>query len=173
MLPQINLRVAALLIGIIILLSLFSKLFAITFLLIAVVIISIIVNQFHLRLIGLELATFATVISGVVYGPFIGAIVGIVLVSIHLVLSGYFGIYYIWVIPGYGLAGYLASQWADQNIIALGMTLTLLLHGVNTLLSFFFRRKDLFKYLIYAATNVIFNFIMFTVFGQLTINVLK
>lgn len=173
MIPQINWRVAAVLIGFIILLSLFSKIFAILLLLAGVVLVSAVVNHFNLRIIGLELATFATVVSGVVYGPVIGAVVGIILVTIHLLLSGYFGVYYLWVIPGYGLAGYLASQWSAQNIITLGMTITILLHAINMLFSFFFRRQDLFRYLIYVVTNVVFNFIMFAVFGAWVVAVLK
>ncbi len=172
-LHQINWKGAAVLIGVIILLSLFSKIFAILLLLAGVVFVSIIVNHFGLRVIGLELATFATVISGVVYGPLIGTLVGLILVTIHLLLSGYFGVYYMWVIPGYGLAGYLASQWSAQNIIALGMTITILLHAINMFFSFFFRRQDIFRYLIYIATNVVFNFIVFTVFGSWVVAVLK
>lgn len=173
MLPQINLRVAAVLIAVIILLSMFSKLFAILFLLIGVVIVSFIVNHFGLRILGLELATFATVITGIVYGAVIGAIVGVILVTIHLVLSGYFGRYYVWVIPEYGLAGWLASQWASQNIIALGMSITLLLHGINIFFSFLFRRHMIPSYLVYAATNVVFNFFFFSLFGQFAINALS
>ncbi|MBI4214975.1 hypothetical protein HY546_03185, partial [archaeon] len=110
---------------------------------------------------------------GVVYGPVIGAITGIVLVSIHLLMSGYFGIYFLWVIPEYALAGWLAAQWSSQGILQLGMTITLLLHGINIIFSLFFRRHMIFQYMVYAATNVVFNFALFALAGPAVIGVLK
>ena len=148
-----------------VILALQLKLLVFVGMLIAVVVVSLFIQQFHLRIIGLELVTFATVITGVAYGPFAGAIVGIILVLIHLVLSGYFGVYYVWVVPGYALAGYLASAWGGQNIVTVGLNITILLQIINLVLTFLFDRYSFFSHIVYSLTNIAFNFMLFAAFG--------
>lgn len=164
-------NVALLALGVAVLAAYF-KLFAIVLFIAAVVAVSFLVNQFHIRVIGIELVTFATVISGIIYGPVVGAAMGAVLVFISLVFSGFFGVYYFWLVPEYAAAGYLAWLWRDQPVASLGMNLLLMVQGLNIVLTYLFARQNLAKYVIYIATEIVFNFALFSLFGQLAVSVL-
>lgn len=154
------------------LLAVYFKLFAAVLFIAAVVAVSFLVNQFHVRIIGIELVTFATVVSGIIYGPVVGSVMGAVLVFISLVFSGFFGVYYFWLIPEYALAGYLAWVWRDQNIVTLGMNILLMVQGINIILTYVFARQNVPKYIIYIATELVFNFFLFSLFGQWALGVL-
>lgn len=172
MLSEIKWRNIALLAAGVALLAAYFKLFAIVFFIAAVVAVSFLVNRFHIRVIGIELVTFATVVSGVVYGPLVGAALGAVLVFISLVFSGFFGVYYFWLVPEYAAAGYLAWLWRDQPIAVLGMNLLLMVQGLNIVLTYIFARQNIAKYAIYAVTEIVFNFILFSAFGLWALTVL-
>ncbi|MBI2578938.1 MAG: hypothetical protein HYW26_04470 [Candidatus Aenigmarchaeota archaeon] len=172
LLSRIDWKNVALLAAAVALAAAYFKLFAIVFFIAAVVAVSFLVNQFHIRIIGIELVTFATVISGIVYGPVVGAVMGAVLVFISLVFSGFFGVYYFWLIPEYAAAGYLAWLWRDQPIAALGMNILLMVQGLNIVLTYLFARQNFFKYVVYIATELVFNFIIFSVFGAWALGVL-
>lgn len=173
LLSRVEWKNVALLAVAVVLLAIYAKLFAVVLLIAAVVLVSVVIQQIPpLRLVGIELVTFATVIAGVTYGPVIGFALGAVLVLFHLVFSGYVGVYYAWVVPIYGLGGYMASQWADQNIASLGLNITLLIHAANMALTFVFNRGNILNYGIYAATNIIFNFLIFLLFGGAVLGIL-
>lgn len=157
-----------------VLLAIYAKFFALVLLIAAVVLVSAIIQQIPpLRLFGIELVTFATVMAGVIYGPVIGFVLGAVLVLFHLVFSGYVGVYYAWVVPIYGLGGYLASQWAGQEIASLGLNVALFINASNMVLTFLLNRRNIFNYGIYAATNIVFNFIVFLLFGSAALGILR
>lgn len=173
LLSQIEWKNVVILLVALALVAIYAKLFAIAVLIAGVVFVSFIVQQFSLRTVGLELVTFATVVSGVIYGPVVGAALGAVLVTFHLVFSGYFGVYYFWVIPVYAFGGFLASQWSGQGIASLGINITLVIHAINMAFTFALNRNNMFNYGLYAVTNVVFNFILFVVFGPAAISILK
>ena len=172
LLLRINWKYVAVLAVIVALIAVYVKLFAVVLLLVAMILVSVFINYFHLRMLGIELVTFATVILGIAYGPAIGAVVGLVFVLISLVFSGYFGIYYLWVVPQYAIVGYLVSGWADQNIVSLGLNITIALQILNLVLTYLFDRYSFFSHIIYSVTNIIFNFIIFALFGQMVLSVL-
>lgn len=173
LLKRIEWKNVALLAVAVIILATYFKLFVVAVLIAAVVLVSLFVQKFQLRLFGLELVTFSTVVIGVAYGPAVGAVLGMVIVLIQLVLSGYFGIYYLWVIPEYALAGYLASQWASQDILSVGLNITLILQAINITLTYFFDRYSFFQHIVYSATNIAFNFLMFLLLGPMVVGILK
>ncbi|MBI2578937.1 MAG: hypothetical protein HYW26_04465 [Candidatus Aenigmarchaeota archaeon] len=173
LLSRIEWKNVALLAAALALVAVYAKLFAVVLLIAGVVFVSFIVQQFSLRTVGLELVTFATVVSGIVYGPVVGAALGAVLVLIHLVFSGYFGVYYFWVIPVYAFGGFLASAWSGQGVVSLGINITLVIHAINMAFTFALNRNNMFNYGLYAVTNVVFNFILFVVFGQAVVGILK
>ena len=150
-----------------------TKLFVISLLVILSFAISFLIGKFQLRILGIELVTFLTIIGGYVYGPTVGIILGLVLITFHLVISGYFGVYYAWVIPGYGAAGYLAALWSSQPIGMLGMTILIILVAVNILLTLIFTRQEIGSYIPYTIMQILFNAFMFFVIGPTVVGILQ
>ncbi|MBI2578936.1 MAG: hypothetical protein HYW26_04460 [Candidatus Aenigmarchaeota archaeon] len=155
------------------LLAAYFKLFIITALIASVIAASLLVQKFQLRLFGFETVTFSTVIMGVAYGPVIGGIFGMAMVLVSLVISGYFGIYYLWIIPEYAVAAYLASQWYGGDILSVGLNITIILQVANIVLTYFFDRYSFFQHIVYSATNIVFNFAAFALFGPVLVGILK
>jgi len=82
------------------------------------------------------------------------------------------GAYVIWVIPEYALAAVMAGVLSG-SIAQIGITATIILNAINVLLTFIVSREHLPRYLPYAATNVIFNTILFTQAGEAVMGMLK
>ena len=173
MLRQINWKSVALLAVAAALVAAYAKLFVVVLLIAAVVGVSLFVQHFHLRLFGIELVTFATVLIGVAYGPLAGAIMGLVLVLVQLVMSGYFGIYYLWVIPEYIIAGYMVSRWAGPDIAGLGLGVVLAMQAANLALTYIFDRYSFFNHIVYTATNIAFNAAAFFLLGPAVLAALR
>ena len=150
-----------------------TNLFFVSILLAVAFVLSFFINKFGLRAIGIELVTFIAVITGFVYGAFVGVAVALVLITFHLLVSGYFGIYFAWVIPEYPVVAYIASAMAGQNIVFVGIFITVALNIFNIVLTALVYRQNMGKHLVYAASNIVFNVILFLVAGQFMVGLLS
>ncbi len=149
-----------------------ANLLFISLLIAASLLLSYIVGWLKIKAIGLELVTFITVLSSVAYGPLAGAVIGLALIIFHIAIPQYAGAYIVWVIPEYAFAAVLAGALSG-SIASIGITVTLILNAINVFLTFLVYKENLGKYLPYAFTNVIFNFIFFTQGGEFVLGLLK
>lgn len=127
---------------------------------------SFIVNTLNLRTIGLELVTFVGVLAGVKYGPLTGFLISLALISYHMLAGGFFANYLLWVIPAYSLAGLFAGFFPAMEISTLGIYLTVGINLNNTIWTAVASPGYLPKYMIFVVTNVIFNFILFSILAK-------
>lgn len=172
MLPKLDVYIFIAGIALLVVLAL-TNLLVISLLLLLAFMISLFFHKFGLRIIGVELVTFIAVVTGYVYGAFIGAAIAIVLIIFHLLVSGYHGIYFAWVIPEYPVAAYVASLMSAQSIVSVGIFITIALNIVNIIFTAIASRQYLARHLPYALMNVVFNIALFTVAGQLIVDVLR
>ncbi|MBI2971021.1 MAG: hypothetical protein HYY37_01225 [Candidatus Aenigmarchaeota archaeon] len=133
--------------------------------------VSAVISFLRVRSVGIELVTFATVITGVTHGPVAGAMVGLVLILFHVLAGQFIGEYVLWVIPGYVIAGFLAPSLGG-GIAAAGTTVTLALNVINIMFTLLVGRQNLSRFLPYALTNVLFNWLLFGAAGQFIVAVL-
>lgn len=119
------------------------------------------VNKIHMKQIGVELATFSTVLIGAAYGQVPGAFMGISLILLQVTAGQYKGSYLTWVIPAYPVAGFIAGALGGVEIFLLGAGLTVGMQAVFAILTSVTSMGSFPKYFPYAATNVVFNVLMF------------
>ncbi|MFC1648335.1 hypothetical protein ACFL1B_02640 [Nanoarchaeota archaeon] len=125
--------------------------------------LSIIIGLANLKWTGLELVTLTTVLFGMSFGSSSGAIIGLILVVLHLILGRYSpNIYIFWVIPSFVIAGAVAGMFPEASVATVGITIVVILHVVDTLLTALLSAPSLPKYLSYAVFNLIFNIIIFS-----------
>ena len=136
-------------------------------------ILSFLIQKSGLRIIGIELVTFIAVITGYAYGAFIGIAIALVLIVFHLLVSGYFGIYFAWVIPEYPIAAYIASAMSGQNIIYVGVFITIALNVANIIFTAIAYRQNLGKHLPFAMGNILFNMALFIFVGQFVVDAIQ
>jgi len=165
-------RVLIFLSALIIILLLVTNLFGISLLIGASALLSLAIGKLRIKVIGLELVTFITVLSALAYGAPAGGVIGLVLIIFHLAIPQYSGAYVAWVIPEYVLAAVIAGMLGG-SVASIGMTITVLLNALNVFLTFLVYKEHLPKYLPYAATNVIFNIILFTQAGETVLGMIK
>ena len=130
--------------------------------------LSFLINNFPIRNVGIELATFIGIIIGRIYGPLWGFISCGSLILIHILAGGFFGIYALWVIPTYAIAGAL-SGFIKGDIVSIGIGLSVFINVVEGIFTSIFSPAFLVKHIPYAITNVIFNVILFTLFGNVVL----
>jgi hypothetical protein len=117
-----------------------------------------------LKSIGIELASFVIVITGFVYGPMWGAFLGLFLMGFHILISQYLGPYVLWVIPEYIILGIAAGTFAT-NVAMFGIDAVLTINAFNIIMTFLTYKQNMGKYIIFAVTNILFNFFLFSVLG--------
>ena len=127
---------------------------------------SYIVNNFGLRQLGLELVTFIAVLTGMKYGPWVAFGITFVLITYHLVAGGFMGNYVLWTIPAWSIAAIISGFLPQANIVSLGIYTTLAINANNVFFTAITRPTFLPTYLIYVITNIIFNIILFSIFGR-------
>lgn len=130
-------------------------------LVVGVAVVSWSMNKFNMKKVGIELATLSTVLIGVAYGPVIGAAMGLALIILQVSAGQYTGSYIIWVIPSYAVAGFVAGVLGSTDIFLLGFGLTVGMQAVFATLTSVTASGSLSHYLPYAATNVVFNLVVF------------
>lgn len=171
-LPEVRKRYIAL-ITVVAVGAVFFREYLIGFVLVATTVtFGVLSKRGELNRLGLELATFSTVLSGYYFGPETGAIMGLILI-ISQMLTGRPGVYILWVVPTYAVAGYAAGAFSGIAIATLG---TSIVAGMQVVFIFFtalLSRGRLGDYLQYAAFNFAFNLILFHALGPLAIETLQ
>lgn len=151
----------------------FTKAVILFMLPILTLVVSLVLMLVHpLKYLGIELVTFTTVLFGFVYGPGSGLITGLVLIILHLLLGHYFlGTYVAWVIPEYGLLGYLAGTMTSVGFVNFGIYSIIILNVANVVLTMLAESQNLFKSLPYNFTNILFNILLFTQIGATVLKI--
>lgn len=127
---------------------------------------SYVVNNLGLRKIGIELVTFVAVVAGLKYGPWVSLLITFVLITYHLVMGGFLDVYVFWVIPAYCLAAIISGFLPQADVVQLGIYASIAINANNTFFTAIRSPGYLFNYMIYVTTNIIFNVIVFTLFGK-------
>jgi hypothetical protein len=112
------------------------------------------------------LVTFIGVISGLKYGPWVALGITFILITYHMVAGGFIDKYVLWVIPAYCLAAVISGFMPAADVVQLGIYATFAINISNSLFTILLNPTYLPRYLIYAATNIIFNILLFTFFGK-------
>lgn len=129
--------------------------------------LSLAVNRFGLNRFGLELATFSTVTMAQVFGPETGAILGLVYICLQMFSGSTPGVYLMWVVPSYTLAGYFAGT-STLDVTTLGLYTAITLQSIFTFMTFLTSRSRLPKFIQYATFNITVNLLLFqTIAGPL------
>lgn len=130
-------------------------------------------TKFRLNNFGLEAASLFTIASGYALGPVNGFYLGLTFIMLQAFTGGPPGFYVLWVIPSYGLAGYLAGSYNHIPIESLG---PMLVAGFQTFfftMTLIFSREYTAKYFHYAVFNFAFNTVMFTAVAPTIIQLLS
>lgn len=128
---------------------------------------SLLASRFELTIWGVETATFATVVTGYLFGPETGLIAAFAYISVQLFTGRTPGVYIIWVLPGYLVAGWISGIISSLSIFELGLAISLALQSSFTVISFLVESQNSGKYVFYASLNVIFNSLIFSLLGPL------
>lgn len=127
---------------------------------VATLVLSYVVGSLGLRSTGVELLTFTTVLAGVAFGPVGGAAAGFLLALGQLVVGRFIGVFILWVVPGYAVAGALAGLLSEPvSIVGTGIVIGL--HAVFSGFTLYFTPGNFSRYLPYAAGNIAFNLVLF------------
>ena len=137
-----------------------KQFFIISFLIILSLTLSYCLGIWHIRGLGIELVLLVTVITGFSYGSIMALIVGLVLITFHMIVSQHAGVYLLWVIPGYSIAGFFSGT-TTLGIAYFGFIATLILNAVNFLITVIVCRENLGKFLPFSITNIFFNSLLF------------
>ncbi len=119
-----------------------------------------------LRWSGFELATLTTLVFGFAFGPIIGGIVGFITITAQLLIGGYMNTYILWVVPGYVIAGVIAGSFTGANIATIGVAIMIAMNLTFITLTSIITTPALAKYLPYATLNIIINYFLLTILGQ-------
>ncbi|MFB6190639.1 MAG: hypothetical protein ABEJ91_03640 [Candidatus Nanohaloarchaea archaeon] len=171
-LPEVRKRYVALITLVAVGMVFFQEYFIGFLLVAATVTFGVLSKRAELNRLGLELATFSTVLAGYHFGPETGAVMGLILMLSQM-LTGRPGVYILWVIPTYAVAGYAAGFFSGTGIATLG---TAIAAGMQVVFIFFtalLSRGRLGEYLQYAAFNFAFNLILFHAIGPLVLELLN
>ena len=129
---------------------------------------SILAGATRMRNMGIEFVTFAAVLLGMTYGSGAGALAALVLMALHFAIGGYTGAYILWVLPVYAGVGFAAGV-LEGSPFFIGITLSLAANVANVAFTWLFSRQHVAGFLPFAASNVVFNFLLFKVFGELAV----
>lgn len=124
--------------------------------------VSVLVTRAELNRLGIETATLSTVLMGAAFGPDTGALLGLLVILAQLFTGNPPGMYVLWVVPGYVLAGYLSGTLTGYEVATLGVMLNIGLQSAFLFFTAVLSRDKLPKYFQYAVFNVGFNFVLFS-----------
>lgn len=131
---------------------------------------SVLISAAKLRSAGIEFVTFAAVAIGMTYGSVAGALAALVLMALHFAIGGYTGTYVLWVLPVYASVGFAAGIVGNSPFSA-GVTLSVAANAANVAFTWLFSRPHVTGFLPFAAGNVVFNFLLFRLLGELVVRV--
>lgn len=121
---------------------------------------------------GIELVTMAVVLTTIVVGPFMGALIGIVSLTISVILNHpmedpkYLPTSYL----GLTIGAYVVSLFSSSSLLVAGMAGTIAYNLVIDPLAIIFGART-FKVILFAVTNIAFNYFAFTTIAPLLMRV--
>jgi len=126
---------------------------------------------------ALELVTFTTVIVSIAYGPVIGAIYGAVVTFTAEIMTNALDVFILSFVPGRAAVGYSAGflfVLFDQNILITGVVASLLYNvAVQPMYILMADVAMRAKSAFFIFLNIGFNFIIFLLFGNIALWLLK
>lgn len=144
---------------------LYTEYFLISILLVLTGVTSIAISRLEMNRSGVELVTFTAIFSGYVLGPESGAIIGFIAVLLQMFSGRPPGIYMLWVVPSFTVAGYVAGT-VSMPLTRMGVVFPLVLQSFFMFTTFILMREKLPKYLQYAVFNIAFNYVLFQAIAQ-------
>lgn len=143
--------------------------FAAFVLMILTVAVSLMVNRYNLNRFGIETATFSTVTMAAVFGPKIGAALGLIYICLQMFSGSTPGVYMIWVVPSYAVAGYIVGG-LGIDIVTVGLYTSVILQSIFTFMTFLTSRSRLPKFIQYVVFNLTINFFLFKTLARPFLN---
>jgi len=150
----------------VLLLAIFRGVFILGLLILASFSMSFVINNLNLRQFGFELVTLVAVLSGMKYGPLPALIISFILITYHMLAGGFFASYLLWVIPAWSIAGLVAGFFPAADISQLGIYITLGINANNVVWTGITSPGYLPKFMVFVVTNIVFNFIIFSVLAK-------
>ena len=172
---KLDWKIYSIIIGILLLATMFiflEKFFFFLIIVLATILVALILGFAQpLKYIGIELVTISTMIVGVVYGPIIGGAYAFTILPIHFMLGRYYiGTFVVWVIPEYILLGVLSGILGTGIIGPLGVSLIVGLNLMSLFFTFIGESERVGKEIPYAIGNAIINSIIFIQFFRSIVN---
>lgn len=117
---------------------------------------------------AVELITFSTVMAGLAYGPVVGATFGAVVTVLAEVFNSGIDAFIIGYIPARAIVGFTSAFFPATDIVTLGLMMSILYNAVAQPLYALQSDAELrFKLIAFVLINVPFNFIAFSLLGEL------
>lgn len=132
----------------------------ISILAVASIILPIFLNYAGIKMLGIELVTLTTVLTALQMGAEAGAIAGFILMTAHMVAGQFSGPYLLWVIPSYGVAGFVAGT-VGLDITTIGIGIAFVLNTIFTAITSAISPQGLSRFIPHALGNIVFNAILF------------
>lgn len=82
----------------------------------------VLVRHLGIKMLGIEFVTLTTVLVALEMGAAAGALAGFLLMTAHMIAGQFSGAYILWVIPSYGVAGFIAGT-VSMPVTTLGVGL--------------------------------------------------
>lgn len=143
------------------------------FLLVSILVVSMVTTRLDINILGIEVTTFSTVMMGVIFGPETGALLGFLFILVELFTGNPPGVYMLWVVPGYVLAGYLAGVFSGMDIFLLGMYTSIGLQSFFLLCTSVVITERVPKYMQFTIFNILFNVMLFKSIGPHALELLR
>ncbi len=131
--------------------------------------------QKHLRLqLGIDLAVFGTVLCAVLFGPLMGALVGLLAYPISIVYTHEEARYLPVALLGIAVVAVIAgtANLSPAHIVLWGVGLTVLYDILTGSIYYCVYRAPLIGGIIFSATHIWFNYIVFSCLGEWVLNIL-
>ncbi|MCK4554989.1 MAG: hypothetical protein KAT83_00120, partial [Candidatus Aenigmarchaeota archaeon] len=136
-----------------------------------------IVSRIHQRFlrgisIGFETIIFGMAVTGMLYGPWPAVLIGLIALPISVVYTEEDVKWMPVALGGMILTGFLAGTLPAMNILMLGMVLTLVYDVTTCAVYLFVFRSRIFTTMLFAASHLTFNYLLFSRFGETVLSML-
>jgi len=122
---------------------------------------------------AVELVTFSTVMVGIAYGPVAGGVFGAVITLVAEIANSGIDAFIVGYIPARAVIGVVSSFFPAANIVRLGVLMSLLYNLISQPLYAFQSDIELrMKLFAFLTINVPFNFIVFSLLGNIVKNMI-
>lgn len=116
--------------------------------------------------LGVETTTFLTIAVAFWYGSYAGVVFGAAAMIAEYIGSMRLSVYAAATVPAIMLIGLLAPAFKGMDAVSAGVALSVIYSSLTFFLCFLIRRRA-FGLLVFAFTNVAFNWLIFSAFGSL------